>query len=201
MNYLGSNSFCKAQRDIWQCACKIGLPDFPLVQYTKTGKMHQTTTKYLYKMVIPYIKYNKIYRTPVKHIKNSNLRPSKIYQNWNFWYENVPSGNPAKSLKSVFGCLTRLAFQILNLTVEEERRTLETFWCLIEAWKQGDQVPILPKVTNSWLHIFVFTNIWLCTYICVYEYLVTYICVYEYLVTYICIYKYLVTYICYYKYL
>jgi hypothetical protein len=23
-----------------------------------------------------------------------NLRPSKIYPNWDFWFENIPSGNP-----------------------------------------------------------------------------------------------------------
>jgi hypothetical protein len=22
-------------------------------------------------------------------------RPSKIFQNWDFWYEKIPSGNPA----------------------------------------------------------------------------------------------------------
>jgi hypothetical protein len=26
----------------------------------------------------------------------SNLRPCKNYQNWNFWLENKPSGNPAR---------------------------------------------------------------------------------------------------------
>jgi hypothetical protein len=25
----------------------------------------------------------------------SILRPSKIYPNWDFWFENIPSGNPA----------------------------------------------------------------------------------------------------------
>jgi hypothetical protein len=25
----------------------------------------------------------------------SFLRPSKIYTNWEFWHENIPSGNPA----------------------------------------------------------------------------------------------------------
>jgi hypothetical protein len=24
----------------------------------------------------------------------TNLRPSKIYRNWDFWFENIPSGNP-----------------------------------------------------------------------------------------------------------
>jgi hypothetical protein len=23
-------------------------------------------------------------------------RPSKIYPNWDFWFENIPSGNPAE---------------------------------------------------------------------------------------------------------
>jgi hypothetical protein len=26
---------------------------------------------------------------------SSNLRPSKIYPNWDFWFENKPFGNPA----------------------------------------------------------------------------------------------------------
>jgi hypothetical protein len=30
----------------------------------------------------------------------SNSRPSKIYQNWEFWFENTPSGNPALELNS-----------------------------------------------------------------------------------------------------
>jgi hypothetical protein len=25
----------------------------------------------------------------------STPMPSKIYPNWHFWYENIPSGNPA----------------------------------------------------------------------------------------------------------
>jgi hypothetical protein len=26
--------------------------------------------------------------------KFSTPRPTKVYQNWDFWYENIPSGNP-----------------------------------------------------------------------------------------------------------
>jgi hypothetical protein len=26
----------------------------------------------------------------------SNLRPSKIYPNWDFWFDNKPSGSPAR---------------------------------------------------------------------------------------------------------
>jgi hypothetical protein len=29
----------------------------------------------------------------------SILRPSKIYQNWDFWFENVPFGNPGLNCK------------------------------------------------------------------------------------------------------
>jgi hypothetical protein len=28
-------------------------------------------------------------------------RPSKIYPNWDFWFEKIPSGNPAGHPKSV----------------------------------------------------------------------------------------------------
>jgi hypothetical protein len=31
-------------------------------------------------------------------INISNLRPSKIYSNWDFWFENKPSGNPTYDL-------------------------------------------------------------------------------------------------------
>jgi hypothetical protein len=49
----------------------------------------------MYQMVIKYPKYpenipngHKLYKT------FSNLRPSKVYPNWDFWFENKPSGNP-----------------------------------------------------------------------------------------------------------
>jgi hypothetical protein len=28
-------------------------------------------------------------------LASSIARPSKIYPNWDFWFENIPSGNPA----------------------------------------------------------------------------------------------------------
>jgi hypothetical protein len=30
-----------------------------------------------------------------RKIGHSIAKPSKIYQNWDFWSENMPSGNPA----------------------------------------------------------------------------------------------------------
>jgi hypothetical protein len=51
----------------------------------------------MYQMVIKYPKSplnipngHKIYQ----HF-SIYVRPSKIYPNWNFWFENKPSGNPA----------------------------------------------------------------------------------------------------------
>jgi hypothetical protein len=32
----------------------------------------------------------------VRYTKNYHSRPSKKYQNWDFWFENVPSGNPGR---------------------------------------------------------------------------------------------------------
>jgi hypothetical protein len=46
---------------------------FFLVHDTKTGKKDQMNTTV------------------------SNLRTSKIYPNWDFWFENKPSGNPASN--------------------------------------------------------------------------------------------------------
>jgi hypothetical protein len=33
----------------------------------------------------------------IKYIKISKQRPSIIYPNWDFWFENKPSGNLARS--------------------------------------------------------------------------------------------------------
>jgi hypothetical protein len=38
-------------------------------------------------MFIKYTKWRK------KNTKFSSQKASKIYQNWDFWYENIPSGN------------------------------------------------------------------------------------------------------------
>jgi hypothetical protein len=33
---------------------------------------------------------------------SSIARPSKIYPNWDFWFENVPSGNPGRESLNVY---------------------------------------------------------------------------------------------------
>jgi hypothetical protein len=36
----------------------------------------------------------KYYKWPQNISTFTHLRPSKIYPNWDFWFENKPSGNP-----------------------------------------------------------------------------------------------------------
>jgi hypothetical protein len=56
-----------------------------LTQYTKTGKIYQITT--ILQMAKKYTKGP--YNIPIGHkiYKNSILRPSKIYPNWDIWFE------------------------------------------------------------------------------------------------------------------
>jgi hypothetical protein len=64
------------------------LPDFSMYKlpnmgkYTKYGKIYQMTKNY--QMAIKYVGISTL----------SIPRPSKIYPNWYFWHENIPSGNP-----------------------------------------------------------------------------------------------------------
>jgi hypothetical protein len=66
----------------------------------KPGKMYQMNTKCTeWSENIPNV--CKISQMSVKYSKwpknmstCSNLRPSKIYPNWDFWFEKKPSGNP-----------------------------------------------------------------------------------------------------------
>jgi hypothetical protein len=50
----------------------------------------------MYQMVIKYTKCRKKFQMAIKYIHFAKLRPSKINQNWDFWFENKPSGNPAR---------------------------------------------------------------------------------------------------------
>jgi hypothetical protein len=47
-------------------------------------------------MVVKYTKWS--LNVPTFSI----ARPSKIYQNWDFWIVNKPSGNPAQPLGTIF---------------------------------------------------------------------------------------------------
>jgi hypothetical protein len=47
-----------------------------------------------HKMVKKIPNVRKIFQMAIKNVHFSNLTPSKIFPNWNFWFENKPSGNP-----------------------------------------------------------------------------------------------------------
>jgi hypothetical protein len=66
-------------------------------QHTKKRK--NIRKDYKIQKIVP--KDHKIYKMFIKHtewplnIPNvSTPRPSKMYKNWDFWYEKIPSGNP-----------------------------------------------------------------------------------------------------------
>jgi hypothetical protein len=49
---------------------------------------------------------------------SSSARPSKIFPNWDFWFENMPSGNPD------FSTQEEVLVMILVLTLGDERTEL-----------------------------------------------------------------------------
>jgi hypothetical protein len=66
---------------------------FFLTQYTKTGKIYQIANKLpngheIYQMAVIYSKW------PWNMSTVSIPRATKIYPKWDFWFENIPSGNP-----------------------------------------------------------------------------------------------------------
>jgi hypothetical protein len=82
---------------------KAGLPDFSWHNIPKRGKIYQTTKK------LPNFHYVKMQNCPKKFKWPYNMqtfsipRPPKIYPNWDFWFEKIPSGNPGtKGLENTF---------------------------------------------------------------------------------------------------
>jgi hypothetical protein len=68
-----------------------------LVQHTKTGKIYQII------IIYPEEPQNipngcKIDQMVINIPTSSIARPSKIDSNWDFWFKNMPSGNPAQSI-------------------------------------------------------------------------------------------------------
>jgi hypothetical protein len=93
------------------------------VKHTKTGKIYQMIIKHTqWQPNIPNcLKYSK---WPQNESTNPIARPSKIYPNLDFWFENISSGNHALSIKYfvvvVTACLLHLekcdnAFPLISL--------------------------------------------------------------------------------------
>jgi hypothetical protein len=89
----------------------------------------------------------------IKYINISKPRPSKIYPNWDFWFENKPSGNPASSASVArhhFSCkngLTNLRSIFLAIFCApqahlQQLHLVRTFLQLFGA-AQGDQMSLL----------------------------------------------------------
>jgi hypothetical protein len=82
---------------------------FFLVCDTKTGKMYKTTQNVpsghkIFQMAIKYSKW------PQNISTFSNL---KNYPNWDLWFENKPSGNPAVLLAEIQSLLVLSYFKIV----------------------------------------------------------------------------------------
>jgi hypothetical protein len=69
------------------------LPDFSWYNKPKREKIYQITMKW--PQNIPNSRKIDQMAICIIHITTSSIaRPSKIYPNRDFWFENVPSGNP-----------------------------------------------------------------------------------------------------------
>jgi hypothetical protein len=71
-----------------------GLPDFSWYVIPKWGNIYQITRKYTKRPYLNIPNGRKIDQMSRKYTNISIARPSKIYPNWDFWLENIPSGNP-----------------------------------------------------------------------------------------------------------
>jgi hypothetical protein len=73
---------------------QTGLPDFFLVKNIKTGKNipkdHKICIPNGHKIFSIAVKWSKI----IPRFSIARPDPSKFTQNWYFWFENQPSGNP-----------------------------------------------------------------------------------------------------------
>jgi hypothetical protein len=87
-------------------------------------------TKYEYQMVTKYTKWPQNIPNDRKidqmAIKYTNIaRPSKIYPNWDFWLQNMPSGNPAREHSK--GSRVSLAETIFSEKLVSESFCVKTF--------------------------------------------------------------------------
>jgi hypothetical protein len=98
-----------------------GLPDFSWFNIPKREKIYQITAKNT-QMGTKYTKWPQnipnggTVDPMAKNIPTSSIaRPSNIHPNWDFWSENMPSGNPADELKGKIHLMA-------DITAERARR-------------------------------------------------------------------------------
>jgi hypothetical protein len=83
-----------------------------LAQYTKTGENIPNNIPQHYQMAIKYITCSQdIPNGRIHNIPTFSIpKPSKFYPNWDFCFENIPSGNPEfatdrfKAEKNLLNC-------------------------------------------------------------------------------------------------
>jgi hypothetical protein len=107
-----------------------GLPDFYWCNKSKLGKIYQNARK-LPNGLILYQNGNK---NPTKYTKNSILRYCKIYRYWHFWYENLPSGNPANEMLPSKNVFQNENDKILLAAVKMHRYTSLLPQCRVPHW-------------------------------------------------------------------
>jgi hypothetical protein len=89
-----TTGLCMHCRDKLWCFLP-GLPDFSRYKIPKREKIYQISNNYT-KCPLNITKGCKIDHVSIKYTNTSSIaRPSKIYPNLDFWFENKPSGNPA----------------------------------------------------------------------------------------------------------
>jgi hypothetical protein len=89
---------------------RAGLPDFSLYNIPKMGKIYQ--------MAIKTPNGRNIFQMSIEY---TFFIPTKINPNLDFWFENVPSGNPGTSVISpqTIGRYRKLIFIALSLTQKQ----------------------------------------------------------------------------------
>jgi hypothetical protein len=108
-------------KNIWNCnqGCQIFL-----VLHTKMGNSIPNNHK-IYQMA--------------KKLTSSIARPSKIYQNWNFWFENMPSGNPVANtkesarIKSKHTCMYTCLFISVHVSTSNKTRIYSRPLCPLKS--------------------------------------------------------------------
>jgi hypothetical protein len=92
-------------------------------------------------MSIKYDKDRKMDQGSIKYKISSSARPSKIYPNLDFWFENKPSGNPDGQAR--FRKVVNWVSAVPHLTsanVRQKEKILEESWRKVRQTVNTDRV-------------------------------------------------------------